>query len=81
MKSIKKVPLYEFHEDPIPENVLDIDWPKVHKTVGVDKIDWVHNQRLKDCQLVLEFDRYGTKRLVVEFYNTAIVKKYFLMWS
>ena len=81
MKTIKKVPLYEFYDNPIPDNMLDIDWPKVHKAVGVDQIEWINKQPYEDCQLVLEFDSDGTKRLVAEFYKSSTVKQYFLMWS
>jgi len=59
---------------------IEIDWPKVHKTIGVDHTKWLLTQVHKDCQLVLERnDMYC--RLVAEFYDEQTLLQYHLMWA
>ena len=59
---------------------IEIDWPKVHKTIGVDHTDWLLNQDHTACQLVLErTDQHC--RLVAEFYDTKLIAAYHLMWA
>jgi hypothetical protein len=59
---------------------IEIDWPKVHKTIGVDHTNWLLKQPLEKCQLVLErTDMYC--RLVAEFYDSQILTNYYLLWA
>ncbi len=59
---------------------IEIDWPKVHKTIGLDHTNWLLNQPDDLCQLVLERnDMYC--RLVAEFYNEKALTHYHLMWA
>ena len=60
--------------------VLEIDWPKVHKTIGVDHTSWLLKQPHDLCQLILERnDMYC--RLVAEFYDNRALVNYHLMWA
>jgi len=77
MKS-KKVELYKW----LPEEgeFIEIDWPKVHKTIGLDQTRWFLNQTLDTCQLILERrDMYC--RLIAEFYDDRTLLNYHLMWA
>jgi hypothetical protein len=59
---------------------IEIDWPKVHKTIGLDHTNWLLKQPDDLCQLVLERnDMYC--RLVVEFYSEQTLTHYHLMWA
>lgn len=59
---------------------IEIDWPKVHKTIGVDQCRWLLNQPEDQCQIVLERrDMYC--RLIAEFYNERTLINYHLMWA
>ena len=60
--------------------VLEIDWPKVHKTIGIDHTSWLLKQPHDLCQLILERnDSYC--RLVAEFYDNHALVNYHLMWA
>jgi hypothetical protein len=60
--------------------VLEIDWPKVHKTIGIDHTQWLLKQPHDLCQLILERnDMYC--RLVAEFYDNHALVNYHLMWA
>jgi len=59
---------------------IEIDWPKVHKTIGVDHTNWLLKQPIEQCQLVLERnDMYC--RLIAEFYDQQTLTYYHLMWA
>ena len=59
---------------------IEIDWPKVHKTIGVDHTKWLLDQPHNACQLILERnDMYC--RLVAEFYDEKLLTTYHLMWA
>lgn len=59
---------------------IAIDWPKVHKTIGVDHTNWLLKQPINICQLVLERnDMYC--RLIAEFYDERALTTYHLMWA
>ena len=59
---------------------IDIDWPKVHKTIGLDQTNWLLKQPEEACQLMLErSDMYC--RLIAEFYNERTLVEYHLMWA
>lgn len=77
MKS-KKVELLKWL--PSEGEYIAIDWPKVHKTIGIDQTRWLLDQSLDHCQLVLERrDMYC--RLVAEFYDEHTLTLYHLMWA
>jgi hypothetical protein len=74
----KKVELYKWlgSED---ENI-EIDWPKVHKTIGLDHTNWLLTQPENICQIVLERNNIHC-RLVAEFYDDRTLTQYHLMWA
>ena len=77
MKS-KKVELYKWL--PQESEVIQIDWPKVHKTIGLDHTKWLLDQEHDKCQLILErTDMYC--RLVAEFYDEYTLATYYLKWA
>ncbi len=60
--------------------VIEIDWPKVHKTIGVDHTKWLLKQPHETCQMILERnDMYC--RLIAEFYDSRTLVNYHLMWA
>ena len=59
---------------------IAIDWPKVHKTIGIDQTRWLLSQPDDHCQIVLERrDMYC--RLIAEFYNEGTLVNYHLRWA
>lgn len=77
MKS-SRVELYRWLPDE-GENI-DIDWPKVHKTLGLEHTRWLLNKPRYDCQLVL--DRHDCYcRLVAEFYTESTRLEYALKFA
>ena len=65
---------------PSEGEVIEIGWPKVHRTIGIDQTRWLLSQSKEQCQIVLERrDMYC--RLVAEFYNERTLVNYHLMWA
>lgn len=64
----------------LPKADISIDWPMVHTAVGSEHIEWIKDQPLTKCQLVLEMldNEY---KLVAEFYNKKTANDYMLMWA
>lgn len=59
---------------------IEIDWPKVQRTVGQDHVEWLLNQPVEHCQMVV--DKTGQSfRLMIEFYNDRCLTLYHLLWS
>ena len=59
---------------------IEINWPKVHKTIGIEQTNWLLKQDLTNCQLMLyRNDMYC--RLVAEFYDEQTLLTYHLMWA
>jgi hypothetical protein len=59
---------------------IEVDWPKVHRTIGLEHTKWLLGQDPTECQVVLERkDMYC--RLIAEFYNERILATYYLMWA
>jgi hypothetical protein len=57
----------------------DIDWPEVHKKLGLEQLDWLLSLPSDQCQLVL--DKYEVNnKLVAEFYDEKTLLAYHLMW-
>ena len=73
----ERIKLYDWES--FSENI-EIDWPKVHKTLGTDYVDWVLKQSVTDCQFVVDKirDKYS---LVLEIYNDNARTLYHLMWA
>lgn len=65
---------------PAESEYIEINWPKVHKTIGLEHTNWLIKQPHEKCQLVLErSDMYC--RLVAEFYDEKTLTAYHLMWA
>jgi hypothetical protein len=66
----------------LPEQgeTIEIDWPKVHKTLGLDHTKWLLEQPHNVCQLILERNDMFC-RLVAEFYDDQALAIYHLMWA
>ena len=80
----KKVELYKWL--PSEGENIEIDWPKVHKTIGLDHTNWLLKQPDDICQLVLERTHDALTfrdqcKLVAEFYNDQALTHYHLMWA
>ncbi len=59
---------------------IEINWPKVHRTIGLEQTKWLLAQDHTQCQLVLERnDMYC--RLVAEFYDDRTLTVYHMMWA
>jgi hypothetical protein len=63
-----------------PSEYIEISWPKVHKTLGLDHTKWLLEQPHNVCQLVLERNDMFC-RLVAEFYDEQTLTIYHLMWA
>ena len=73
-----KVELYKWLD--LEGENIEIDWPKVHKTIGLDHTNWLLRQPKDQCQIILERkDMYC--RLIAEFYNDHALVNYHLMWA
>ena len=73
-----KVELYKWLD--LEGENIEIDWPKVHKTIGLDHTNWLLKQPKDQCQIILERnDMYC--RLVAEFYSEHTLTHYHLMWA
>ena len=59
---------------------IDIDWPRVHKDLGSDQVNWFLRQPRNCCQLFLEQSTEYFK-LVAEFYDSKTWETYHLMWA
>ena len=59
---------------------IEIYWPKVHKTIGVDQTKWLLKQPQELCQLMLERNDVYC-RLIAEFYDEKTLVSYHLMWA
>ena len=65
---------------PAEQEYIEIDWPRVHRTIGLEHTKWLVGQDPTVCQLILERkDMYCS--LVAEFYNEQTLATYYLMWA
>lgn len=61
-------------------DLIDIPWPKVHKEVGTDQVNWLLRQPQENCQLVV--DKLNEDlTLVAEFYHEGTLINYHLHWA
>jgi hypothetical protein len=65
---------------PLEGETIEIDWPKVHKTIGLEQTNWLLKQEDTACQLILERTDMHCK-LVAEFYDDRTLTHYHLMWA
>ena len=65
---------------PEQDENIEINWPKLHKTIGVDHTNWLLKQPSNHCQLVLERNDQRC-RLIAEFYTDHALAEYHLMWA
>lgn len=59
---------------------IEIDWPKVHRTIGVDQCSWLLAQPAHTCQIMLE-QLPSHCALIAEFYDSYSWSTYNLMWA
>ena len=72
-----KVELATWHSiDP----VINIDWPRIQKLLGLGQLEWLLKQPKTKCQLVVEQANDNFK-LVAEFYDDTVLTCYHLMWA
>jgi hypothetical protein len=70
---------WEWDEDEVH---YDIDWPRIHREYGADRIKWITDQDHVNCQLLLEQEPESNKvSLVIEFYNPETLVEYRLRWA
>lgn len=74
----EKIKLYSWCKE--PEENIDIDWPKVHKRLGIDCVQWILSQAKTKCQLTVESgqEKYT---LVLEFYCEKLRREYAVLWA
>lgn len=59
-----------------------IDWPCIHRQVGVEHIQWIKNQDPLKCQLVLENRPNDSHTYVMaEIYTDKLATMYGLLWA
>jgi len=56
---------------------LDIDWPRVHETLGRDCVEWLMQQPTEQVQMIVE-QQGMAHRLVLEFYQESAHGKFLL---
>jgi hypothetical protein len=65
---------------PEQDENIEINWPKVHKTIGLDQTNWLIRLPENQCQMFLE--QQGNKcKLIAEFYDQQTLSTYHLMWA
>lgn len=77
MKS-KRIRLIDWY--PEEGEYIEINWPKVHKKIGLDHTSWLLNQPKEKCQLFLE-QSSAKCHLIAEFYDEQTLLTYHLMWA
>jgi len=73
----ERIPLAEWTSDDLD---IDINWPLIHKKLGVDQVDWLLKQPHDKCQLILSRNIINNT-LLAEFYDEKTLTVYHLMWS
>jgi len=59
---------------------IEIDWPKVHRSLGTSHTKWLLQQDPSNCQIVLE-KKITEFVLVAEFYQQRCYEEYQKTWS
>ena len=72
-----RIKLFAWESD---DDRIDLDWPRIQREIGKDRLEWLLKQELQQCLLVV--DKSGNKfRLMAEFYDEQCLTIYHLMWS
>ena len=71
--------LHSWPRDPT-DIYVDIPWPEVHSVVGIEEIQWLRQQSLDRCQMIVETAGIDL-RLYVEFYCDKLRKEYALLFA
>ena len=74
-----RIKLFDWNINEYYDNI-EIDWPRVHKHVGTDQINWLLEQPKDQCQLVLDKTN-NNLALNAEFYDEKTLVSYHLMWA
>ncbi len=73
----ERISLYKWYSK---EDVIEVDWPDVHKSIGTDHLEWILKQPKDQCQLVV--DKLNTNfELMAEFYNERVLVEYWMRWA
>jgi hypothetical protein len=73
----ERISLYKWYSK---EDVIEVNWPEVHKTIGADHLEWILKQPKDQCQLVV--DKLNTNfELMAEFYNERVLVEYWMRWA
>lgn len=59
---------------------IEIDWPNVQRTIGLDHLGWLLKQKETECQLVVDKINENCK-LMAEFYSESTAVDYYLRWA
>jgi hypothetical protein len=57
---------------------LDIDWPRVQRSLGQECLRWLNEQSIQQCQLIVE-QKNEQHSLVAEFYCPRAYAKFLLL--
>jgi hypothetical protein len=73
----ERISLYKWYSK---EDVIEVNWPDVHKSIGADHLEWILKQPKDQCQLVV--DKLNTNfELMAEFYNERVLVEYWMRWA
>ncbi len=73
----ERISLYKWYSK---EDVIEVNWPDVHKSIGTDHLEWILKQPKDQCQLVV--DKLNTNfELMAEFYNERVLVEYWMRWA
>jgi hypothetical protein len=78
MKS-KRIELYHWQTNN-GTDMIDVDWPKVQKAIGIEQVTWLLKQPHEQCHLVVDKVNDDFK-LMAEFYDERTLLSYHLMWA
>lgn len=59
---------------------LDIDWPQVQRTLGIEQLQWLLSQQPDHCQLVVD-QQQSHHCLVAEFYTVSGLREFLNLWG
>lgn len=73
--TVDTVVLHEWVSD---SQDINIPWPDVHRVIGTDCVDWLIADPSIEITVTQKDNLY---RLIAEFYDDEVARKYWLMWS
>jgi len=59
---------------------VEADWPRCHQQAGLRQCQWMRDQGLARCQMVIEF-REDQHRFVVEFLDPQCQREWAVLWA